>query len=97
LYPTGNPGVPVRPSDAAYVIYTSGSTGHPKAVVLEHHSLFNFLVTVSETPGISHADRVLAVSSVSFDIAILELLVPFVHGAQSFLLDKDQRKDPWGI
>jgi amino acid adenylation domain-containing protein len=84
----------IRPDDIAYLIYTSGSTGRPKGVVLEHQNLFNFLVGVSAVPGISQVDRVLAVSSFSFDIAIQELLLPLVHGAQSFILDKYQRKDP---
>lgn len=96
-YSTNNPHVSVKPNDAAYIIYTSGSTGQPKGVVLEHHSLFNFLVTVSEKPGITHEDKFLAVSSISFDIAILEVLLPYVHGAQSFLLDRFQRKDPGRI
>ncbi len=71
-FPGHNPHVLVKPNDAAYIIYTSGSTGRPKGVVLEHHSLHNFLATVSQKPGISHEDRFLAVSSISFDIAILE-------------------------
>lgn len=96
-YSVSNPTVTIQPNDAAYIIYTSGSTGRPKGVVLEHNNLFNFLVTVSETPGISHQDRFLAVSSISFDIAILEVLLPYVHGAQSFVLDKYQRKDPQEI
>ena len=93
-YPKTNPLITTEPQDAAYIIYTSGSTGRPKGVIIEHHNLFNFLVTASRTPGITQDDRFLAVSSVSFDIAILEMLLPYVHGAQSFILDKYQRKDP---
>jgi amino acid adenylation domain-containing protein len=89
-----SPSISIEPSGAAYIIYTSGSTGQPKGVVIEHGNLFNFLTTVCHTPGISHRDRFLAVSSVSFDIAILETLLPYVQGAQVFLLDKFQRKDP---
>ncbi|HLU88646.1 MAG TPA: condensation domain-containing protein, partial [Cyclobacteriaceae bacterium] len=79
-YPKTNPNIPVAPHDKAYIIYTSGSTGGPKGVILEHDNLFNFLVGVSATPGIAQEDRVLAVSSFSFDIAIQELILPLVHG-----------------
>lgn len=94
LFPHSNPNIDVSSRDAAYIIYTSGSTGRPKGVILEHGNLFNFLKVVDEKPGITHDDRFLAVSSISFDIAILEVLLPYVNGAQSYILDKDQRKDP---
>jgi amino acid adenylation domain-containing protein len=94
LYPTVAQAVDLVESDAAYIIYTSGSTGKPKGVVLEHGNLFNFLIIVNQNPGIQYSDKFLAVSSISFDIAILETLLPYVNGAQSYLLDKHQRKDP---
>lgn len=81
-------------ADAAYIIYTSGSTGKPKGVVLTHDNLYNFLKTVSEKPGIGAPNQFLAVSSASFDIALLELILPFVHGAQVVILDQFERKDP---
>lgn len=93
-FPTESPEVNISPEDAAYIIYTSGSTGKPKGVVLEHGNLFNFLLIVDQNPGISHNDKFLAVSSISFDIAILEVLLPYVNGARSYILDKQQRKDP---
>ncbi|MDN3689555.1 non-ribosomal peptide synthetase [Cyclobacterium jeungdonense] len=80
--------------DAAYIIYTSGSTGKPKGVILTHDNLYNFLKTVSQKPGISAPNQFLAVSSASFDIALLELILPFVHGAQVVILDQFERKDP---
>jgi amino acid adenylation domain-containing protein len=91
------PQVHILPDDAAYVIYTSGSTGKPKGVVLEHGNLFNFLLIVDQDPGISYRDIFLAASSVSFDVSILEVLLPYVNGAQSYMLDKHQRKDPQQI
>lgn len=94
LYPATVPSVDVVQGDAAYVIYTSGSTGKPKGVVLEHGNLFNFLIIVNQQPGIQSSDKFLAVSSISFDIAILETILPYVNGAQSYLLDKRQRKNP---
>ena len=70
----------VPASGAAYVIYTSGSTGKPKGVVVRHDALANFLLSMAETPGFTEADRLLAVTTVSFDISALELFLPLVTG-----------------
>ena len=66
----------------AYVIYTSGSTGKPKGVEIRHRSLVNFLASMQRQPGIGRSDRLLAVTTLSFDIAALELYLPLVSGAQ---------------
>jgi amino acid adenylation domain-containing protein len=66
----------------AYVIYTSGSTGKPKGVEIRHRSLVNLLWSMQREPGIGAADRLLAVTTFSFDIAGLELYLPLVSGAQ---------------
>ncbi|MBD3629798.1 non-ribosomal peptide synthetase [Cyclobacterium sp.] len=92
--PLSEPGLQTRAEDSAYIIYTSGSTGKPKGVVISHANLHHFLTAVSDSPGIHRDDRFLAVSSVSFDIAILETLLPYVYGAQCYVLDERQRKDP---
>ncbi|WP_439482928.1 amino acid adenylation domain-containing protein [Cyclobacterium plantarum] len=89
-----NPSPDNDPKDPAYIIYTSGSTGKPKGVILSHGNLYNFLKTVSHRPGITSANKFLAVSSASFDIALLELILPFVHGAQVVVLDQIERRDP---
>ena len=73
---------PARPGDLAYVIYTSGSTGQPKGVEITHSSLVNFLAAMRSDPGVNPSDRLLAVTSFSFDIAGLELYLPLVEGAQ---------------
>ena len=66
----------------AYVIYTSGSTGKPKGVIITHDCVVNFLVSMSAAPGITAQDRLLAVTSISFDIAGLELYLPLSSGSQ---------------
>ncbi|MFI9203132.1 amino acid adenylation domain-containing protein [Streptomyces sp. NPDC053048] len=66
----------------AYVIYTSGSTGHPKGVRISHRSLTNFVCAMARDPGLDDRDRLLAVTTVSFDIAGLELYGPLATGGQ---------------
>ena len=66
---------------AAYVIYTSGSTGRPKGVVVTHAALGNFLGAMAEQVPLTADDRLLAVTTIGFDIAALELYLPLLHGA----------------
>ena len=66
----------------AYVIYTSGSTGKPKGVVVPHRALSNFLASMTERPGLGAGDALVAVTTVAFDIAGLELWLPLVTGAR---------------
>jgi natural product biosynthesis luciferase-like monooxygenase protein len=70
----------VRPDDPAYVIYTSGSTGRPKGVVVEHGNVVNFLSAMDEWIEAGHDDAWLALTSLSFDISVLELLWPLTRG-----------------
>lgn len=72
----------VKPHNLAYIIYTSGSTGKPKGVQLEHRGVTNFLQAMQTEPGISPKDTLLAVTSISFDIAVLELFLPLLVGAK---------------
>src|SRR4029079_1378224 len=67
--------------DLAYVIYTSGSTGTPKGVQVTHRSIVNFLRSMRVNPGLTPDDALLAVTTLSFDIAGLELLLPLTVGA----------------
>ncbi|MEO7360427.1 MAG: amino acid adenylation domain-containing protein [Gemmatimonadaceae bacterium] len=69
-------------SNLAYVVYTSGSTGMPKGVGVEHRALVNLLQAMEREPGFTSADTLLAVTSLSFDIAALELWLPLVNGAR---------------
>lgn len=72
----------VRPDDLAYVLYTSGSTGKPKGVEIPHRALTNFLWAMRSRPGCTERDVLLAITTLSFDIAGLELFLPLVTGAQ---------------
>lgn len=81
------------PADLAYVIHTSGSTGQPKAVEITHGSLMNLLWTLPATLGWRSDDVLLAVSSVSFDIAALELFGPLVVGGRVVLSDPEDVRD----
>ncbi|MER5769825.1 amino acid adenylation domain-containing protein [Streptomyces sp. NPDC001985] len=72
---------PAGPGDPVYVIYTSGSTGHPKGTVLLHRNLTNFFAGMDRLIGTGPGATVLALTSVSFDISILELLWPLTRGA----------------
>ncbi|MGX1315217.1 amino acid adenylation domain-containing protein/non-ribosomal peptide synthase protein (TIGR01720 family) [Streptomyces calvus] len=84
----------VWPGSAAYVIYTSGSTGRPKGVVVGHAALVNFLDHMRGLLGLGVGDRLLAVTTVGFDIAALELFVPLLCGAGVVLATRDQVRDP---
>ena len=81
-----NQEIEIRSDNLAYVIYTSGSTGKPKGVEITHGSLSNLLLAMQERPGIKSDDRLLAVTSFSFDIAGLEIFLPLITGACVVLL-----------
>ncbi|WP_247510020.1 non-ribosomal peptide synthetase [Bradyrhizobium sp. 157] len=90
----GNLDVAVHPESLAYVIYTSGSTGLPKGVMVRHDAVTNFLATMAERPGLTASDRVLGLTSLSFDIAVLELWLPLTLGACVVLADRAAAHDP---
>ena len=78
----------------AYVIYTSGSTGRPKGVVVPHEALLARLAGLAATPGLRPGDRMLAMTALSFDISIAELLLPLAVGAQLIAAPPEARVDP---
>ena len=82
-----------QPEDPAYVIYTSGSTGKPKGVLVPHHAVVNFLRSMAREPGCSADDRMVAVTTLSFDIAVLELLLPLTVGAEVVIASREDAQD----
>jgi len=76
------------PQDLAYILYTSGSTGQPKGVEIPHQALLNFLCSIRREPGCSAQDILLSVTTLSFDIAGLELYVPLLVGARVEIADR---------
>ena len=76
----------VTANNLAYVIYTSGSTGKPKGVQIPHSALSNFLHAMRQTPELTELDTLLAVTTISFDIAALELFLPITVGARLVLV-----------
>jgi amino acid adenylation domain-containing protein len=81
----------------AYVIYTSGSTGTPKGVEIPHRALVNFLASMQERPGLTAHDVLVAITTVSFDIAGLEIFLPLVTGARLIFLNRDDVADGFRI
>jgi len=71
-----------KPDNLTYIIYTSGSTGKPKGVQIHHQAVVNFLYSMRKSLGISAGDTLLAVTTLSFDIAVLELILPLTVGAR---------------
>jgi amino acid adenylation domain-containing protein len=83
----------VAAGDLAYLIYTSGSTGRPKGVRVTHGGVVNFLASMLQRPGLSAADRLLAVTTLCFDIAVLELLGPVAAGGTVVLASAEEARD----
>ena len=83
-----------KAGDDAYIIYTSGSTGTPKGVRIHHSALLNLLKSMKMEPGIKEQDRLLALTTVSFDISILELFLPLITGAAVIMADMETATNP---
>ncbi|HSS48313.1 MAG TPA: amino acid adenylation domain-containing protein, partial [Thermoanaerobaculia bacterium] len=81
---------PVHPDHLAYVLYTSGSTGRPKGVEIPHGALTNFLASMAEEPGLGPEDVLVSVTSLSFDIAGLEIYLPLLAGARLVLASQEE-------
>jgi amino acid adenylation domain-containing protein len=81
------------PENLAYVIYTSGSTGRPKGVMVQHGAVVNFLHSMRQEPGLNTQDTLLAVTTLSFDIAGLEIFLPLSVGAQVVVASREVASD----
>jgi amino acid adenylation domain-containing protein len=84
----------VGANDLAYVLYTSGSTGEPKGVRILHRNLVNFLRAMREAPGFDAGDVLCAATTLSFDIAALELYLPLLCGGCIVIADDREHRDP---
>jgi surfactin family lipopeptide synthetase A len=85
------------PENLSYVIYTSGSTGKPKGVQIPHRAVVNFLTSMSHTPGMTEADRLLSVTTLSFDIAGLEIYLPLIVGASVEIVSREVSSDGYQL
>ncbi|MDZ8221786.1 amino acid adenylation domain-containing protein [Nostoc sp. ChiVER01] len=86
-------GKDTTPKNLAYVIYTSGSTGIPKGVKVPHRSVVNLLTSMRERPGLTQQDILLSVTTLSFDIAVLEIFLPLIVGATTFIVSREVATD----
>jgi enterobactin synthetase component F len=84
-------------NSSAYVIYTSGSTGRPKGVEIPHGALMNFLYAMQNELNLTSQDKFLAVTTISFDISILELFLPMTVGASVVIADRKTVRDPQAL
>ncbi|MEA2604527.1 MAG: hypothetical protein QOF89_5519 [Acidobacteriota bacterium] len=91
----GEPLAPVQnPEDLAYVIFTSGSTGHPKGVVIDHRGAVNTILDLNHRFRVGPEDRVLALSSLSFDLSVYDIFGTLAAGGTLVFPDAARRRDP---
>ncbi|GAA4973310.1 amino acid adenylation domain-containing protein [Algibacter aquimarinus] len=83
----------VNQNSIAYLLYTSGSTGKPKGVPITHKSLVNLLFTMAKEPGIKNTDKQLTITTISFDIANVEIFSPLLNGACVVMTNSENSKD----
>ena len=91
--PAHNPAVAMSADDLVYIIHTSGSTGKPKGVQLRHRNVVNFLTSMRQKPGLTANDILMAVTTLSFDIAVLELYLPLVVGGKVIIASPEINAD----
>jgi amino acid adenylation domain-containing protein len=90
---TDNLGTSPSATQRAYVLFTSGSTGRPKGVQIPHRALHNFLESMRKQPGIQPSDKIAAITTLSFDISILEIFLPLISGAEVVIVPNEIAKD----
>ena len=87
------PAFRLDPQSTAYLIYTSGSTGTPKGVAVTHGGLRNLILAMQEQVPLDRDDRLLAVTTIGFDIAAVELFLPLIRGARLAMTATETVKD----
>jgi amino acid adenylation domain-containing protein len=93
-HPASRPESGVQPENLAYVIFTSGSTGHPKGIALAHRGVMNNLWDLNTAHRVGAADRVLLLSSLSFDMSVYETLGILAAGGAVVIPTADEARDP---
>ena len=83
--------------DVAYVIYTSGSTGKPKGVLVQHSAAANLLCSMAQSPGFTPSDRLLATTTLSFDISVNEMFLPLITGGSIAIVSRQTAKDTFAL
>ncbi len=84
---------PLSPANPAYIIYTSGSTGRPKGVMVPRGALSAFIGGISEQISFGPGQTHLAITTIGFDISILELFLPLCHGARVVVASREETRD----
>ncbi|ASS75397.1 hypothetical protein CIG75_10615 [Tumebacillus algifaecis] len=82
------------PTDMAYILYTSGSTGKPKGVMIEHKAVNNFIAGTTQAIDFAEGKTVLCLTTISFDIFVLETLLPLTQGLRVVVANENQQVDP---
>lgn len=83
----------VTPNNLMYILYTSGSTGKPKGVLIEHIGVVNCLTAIATSVHIDSADKFLAVTSLSFDVAALDYYLPLSLGASVVIASEEDKRE----
>ncbi len=96
-FPDENLSLPLPPDSLIYLIYTSGSTGRPKGVQVYHRGVVNLLLSMASKPGLTTQDRMLAVTTICFDMHVPELFLPLCVGARICLISRSIAKDTFKL
>lgn len=88
------PAVEICQSDLAYIMYTSGSTGKPKGVMIHHAALRNLLCAAQQSPGFSADDVLVAITTLTFDISVMDIWLPLFSGARLVLATYEESRSP---